>query len=224
MNKDKLFVYLKQQKTSELIKLLDACYDCMKSVDIRHVFGDAESIILKESHDDGEDILKSVQKFMDDSLEGKYYAPFDINSKNCMDVPEETDMWFEKLGELLTESSRLSAQGDHIHAVKCFQILFELMDKLGEEEIVFGDEVGMWMLPIKEEPCIKAYFKSAAAILEPEEYVKSVLPVIHYDSPLFMKKAYKKSIDAANKKQKALLEITIARLNIKTNQKKQQRR
>ena len=38
MNKDKLFSYLKRQKSSELIKLLDDCYSCMKSRDIRNVF------------------------------------------------------------------------------------------------------------------------------------------------------------------------------------------
>lgn len=213
MNKDKLFSYLKRQKSSELIKLLDDCYSCIKSRDIRNVFGHIENTFLKELHDDGKDILKDVQKFMDDSLKGTYYAPFDINSKNFMDVPEETDMWFEKLGELLTESSRLSTQGDHIHTVKCFRILFELIDKLGSEEIVFADEAGMWMLPIKEEPCIKAYLKSAAAILEPEEYVEAVLPVIRYDSySSFINKAYEKSKSVANKKQQALLDDRIIQL------------
>ena len=216
MNKGKLFAYLEKQKSSELIKLLDDCYSCMKSRDIRNLFGDLEDKFLTESKCDGENILRNIRKFMEDSLNGVYYAPFDINSKNFMDVPEETDVWFEKLAEFLTESLHLSMQGNHAHAIQCFGILFELINKLGSEEIVFADEAGMWMLPIREEPCIKAYLESAAVILEPEEYVNAVLPIIYYDShSSFINKAYETAQHLANKTQRALLDEKINQLNIR---------
>lgn len=178
MNKEKLFAYLEKQKPSEVMKLLDDCFSCMKSRDIRNVFGHLEEIFLTELKIDGELVLENVRKFMEDSLNGVYYAPFDINSKNYMDVPEETDMWFEKLGELLIESSHLSKQGNHVYAVQCFGILFELINKLGSEDIAFADELGMWMLPIREEPCIRAYLESAASTLDPDDYVKAILRVL----------------------------------------------
>ena len=210
---------MKHQKPSELIKLLDDCYGCMKIRDIKNVFGHIEDKFIKKSSGDGKAILKKVQKFQKDSLQGVYYAPFDINSKNFMDVPEETDMWFENLAEFLTESSRLSMQGDHVNAVKCFEILFELIDKMCDE-IVFADELGIWMLPIKEEPCITAYFKSAAAILNPEEYAKAVLPVIRQDSySSFCNKAYAKAKSSANKQQKIVLEESIAHNKVRISEK-----
>jgi len=188
MNKEKLFTYLKEQPASELLELLDACYCHMKTGEIQSVFGDLEDKFLAEAPSDGEEILNSVQKFIAASLNGDYYAPFDINSKNFMNVPEETDMWFEKLAELLTESLQLSQQGDHISAVKCFGALYELIDTvMASGELVFADELGMWMLPIRQEPCIKAYLESAAAILEPEEYVEVVdqlSAVIHIQEAL----------------------------------------
>lgn len=218
INKNKLFDYLKRQKISELIELLDNCYDCMKASQIRQVFGHIENAFLKESLGDGEDVLKAVNKFMDDSLKGIYYSPFNINSKNFMDVPEETDLWFEKLAELLTESKRLSTQGDHVNAVKCFGVLFKLINKMeSEDEIVFADELGRWMLPIEEEPCINEYFKSAAAILEPEEYVNAVLLVIRYNRHSSLtNKVYEKAKRAANKKQKLLLEDKMIQQQIRT--------
>jgi hypothetical protein len=211
MDKNKLFKYIKHQKPSELIKLLDDCYSCMRARDIQSIFGHIENKFLKKAPNAKKNILNDVQKFLNDSLKGIYYAPFNINSKNFRDVPEETDMWFDKLGELLIASSQLSIQGDHINAVKCFGILFELINKMESgEEIVFADELGMWMLPIKEEPCITSYFKSAAAVFEPEEYVNAVLPVIRYDShSSFKNKAYEKAKRAANKKQKIVLEEKI---------------
>jgi len=220
MDKNKLFKYIKtHQKPRELIKLLDDCYSCMKIRDIKNVFGHIEDKFIKKSNGDGKAILKKVQKFQKDSLQGVYYAPFDINSKNFMNIPEETDMWFENLAEFLTESSRLSMQCDHVNAVKCFEILFELIDKMCDE-IVFADELGIWMLPIKMEPCITAYFKSAAAILNPKEYAKTVLPVIRQDScASFCNKAYEKANRAANTQQKIALEENIIRNNIRVSQK-----
>jgi hypothetical protein len=96
--------------------------------------------------------------------------------------------------------------------------LFTLIDKLGDDEIVFADELGMWMLPIEEGPCIKAYCKSAAAIFGPEDYVKAVLPVIRDDSYSgFSNKAYEKAKSVANKSQKTLLDEQIIKHGIKTS-------
>ncbi len=217
MNKDKLFSYLKRQKLNVLIKLLDDCYHCMKTQNIRDVFGHIEDQFINKSAGNGKAILKKIQKFKEDSLQGVYYAPFNINSKNFMNIPEETDMWFENLGDFLTESSQLSTQDDHLNAVKCFGILFELIDKM-DDEMVFADELGIWMLPIQLEPCIRAYFKSAATILNEEEYAKAVLPVLRQDSySSFCNKAYEKAKRAANKQQKAALEENIAKNKVRTN-------
>ncbi len=207
MDKNKLLNYLKRQEPAELIRLLGNCLDCMKTQDIRDVFGSIESKGLKETPSDGSSVLKKAQQFFSDSLKGVYYAPFNKNSKNFRDIPEETDRWFEELAELLMESSQLSVQGDHRHAVKCFALLFELSDKLGSDEIVFAEELGMWMLPIEEEPCIRVYIKSAAAILEPEDYVKMVLPLIHSDShSSHINKTYEKARKFADKQQQKLLD------------------
>lgn len=221
MDKDKLLNDLKRQEPAELIELLENCLHCMKTRDIRHVFGSIENKFLRETSRDGNRVLKKAQKFFNDSLKRVYYAPFNMNSKNFSDIPEETDRWFEELAELLTESSQLSAQGDHRHAVKCFGLLFELMNKLGSDEIVFAEEVGMWMLPIEGEPCIQAYIQSAAAILEPEDYVETVLPLIHADShSSFINRAYEKAKNFANEKQQRLLEEVVMKKQKKSERAK----
>lgn len=132
MNRDQLFEYLKKQDINTLIKLLQDCYDIMSTQKIRDVFGHVENKWMEKSAIslDGKKTLEAVRKFQEESLAGKYYAPFDINSKNYMDVPEETDMWFEKIGDLITDSLQLSSQNDHVHAVQCFQILYELVDQM----------------------------------------------------------------------------------------------
>jgi hypothetical protein len=208
MDKNKLFNFLKRQRPSKLIRLLNVCYDCMSAQEICDVFGAIENKLIKLPIV-AKSLLNKIRKFRSESLQGKYFAPFDVNSKNFMEIPKETDAWFEKLGKLLTESSQLSKQGDHINAVKCFRILFELVDKLGSVDIVFADELGMWMLPIRVEPCLRTYFRSAAAILEPEEYVDAVLPIILYYNSSGMSTAYESAKRSANERQEALLDEKI---------------
>jgi hypothetical protein len=219
MNRDKLFAYLKQQDANVLLGLLGNCFDAMSMQNIRDVFYHLEDKFVSQFPTDGNTVLENIQTFQKKSLQGDYYAPFDINSKNCMDIPEETEMWFEKLAELLLECTRLSAQGDHTIAVECFNKLFELMDQMesGNDEIIFADEYGMWMLPIYKKQYIKAYLESSAKILNPEEYVETILPLLSRDSrESCHNKIYENAIRTANTKQKTLLDEHIIKNKIKT--------
>lgn len=218
MNKKRLFDYLKNQDSSMLVRLLEDCYDCMKTQQISEVFSRLEKEMFKKnSLIDAELLLQEAEKFNNESRQGVYFAPFNINSKNYMDIPEETQIWFEKLGDLLTESTLLSQQNQHQQTVRCFSILYKLIeDPLLSEQIVFADEVGMWMLPIKEEPCIKAFLTSAAAVLEPQKFVEIALQMINYDRrSSYMYNAYNKALSVANEAQKILLEEELIRQNVR---------
>ena len=189
----------------------------MNAADIRNVFGDLEDKFMAQLKSNSHDVLNDIHEFIDDSLNGVYYAPFDINSKNCSHIPEETDLWFEKLAEYLTECSHLSKQGQHQYAVQCFGLLFELIEQLGSDDIVFADEYGMWMLPIREEPCIEVYIVSAAAALSRDKYVQVILQLLDYDKPSFMNKVYEKAARISSKEQMSLLTEKVIELNIRTS-------
>jgi len=217
MNKKHLFAFLEDQDSPTLLRFLGAAYDAMNT-DQRHaVFGRT----LKKTKPPpvhGQSLLKEVKQFQRDSLAGKYYASFDINSKNFMHVPEETRAWFERMGDLLAGSVRLSQQGDHIQAVACFGILYQLVDTMESgAEIVFADEYGDWMIPGDRKPRIAAYLASLAATATPEEYAAAALPLIRDDShKSFSNKTYNTAIRAANKAQKAHLKSEVQRLKIPT--------
>ncbi len=109
MNKARLFDYLKHQDPETLIQLLEKCYDSMRIQQIDEVFGHLNNQLFNmPSPQDGKLLFEEVRKFRDDSLQGVYYAPFDINSKNYMNVPEETDQWFDKLGDLRVQLQKRS--------------------------------------------------------------------------------------------------------------------
>ena len=217
MNKKQLFAFFRQQDAQVLLQFLDAAYEEMTIDQREAVFGQT----LRQTeplHVDGASLLTQVRQFQSDSLARKYYAPFDINSKNFMHIPEETNAWFEQLGDLLTDSARLSQQGDHTDAVACFQILYDLVEALCRgDEIVFADEYGTWMIPVDERKVIPAYLASLAATTTPEAYTAAALPLIRRDSvESFTMKTYAAALRAADKTQKVHLKAEVKRLQIRT--------
>jgi hypothetical protein len=217
MDKDLLFQFFSTQPVSVLLEVLGAAYDQLDRAQRQAVFG-THIQKLPPPTVDGDELLSDIEKFRDDSLAGHYYVPFNINSKNYMHVPEETEEWFERLGELLAASERLTWQGDHLHAVVCFGILYELIGALEYgKEIVFGDEIGSWMIPGEEKKFIVAYLKSLAAISTPETFTAGAVPLIKRDSGhSFADQVYVSSIDVANPEQKAHVEAELQRLKIRT--------
>ena len=215
MNKEQLFAFFQQQDSPDLLRFLDAAYEAMSTAQREEVFGKAVRK-AKPLHVAGPSLPEEAQKFRRDSLAGKYYAPFAINSKNFSHVPEETRAWFDRLGDLLTDSARLSQQGDHTHAVACFRILYELVETMcSGAEIVFADEYGTWMIPVDERKIIPAYLASLAATATPEEYTAAALPLIRRDSiESFTNKTYAAALRAADRAQKTHLKAEVERQRI----------
>ncbi len=120
MDKERLFQQLQQQDNAVLLELLDDAYEGMDTNQRRQVFSHLFTRI-PPAFIDGNHLLEGIQKFDKDSRAGEYYAPFNVNSKNFMDIPEETEAWFEQLGDFLQDSCRLTEQGEHEQAIACFQ-------------------------------------------------------------------------------------------------------
>jgi len=217
MNKENVFAFLRSQKPRVLLDFLEAAYDEMNTEQRWEVFDKAVKK-AKPPAVDGEALLDEVKQFQRDSLARVYYAPFDMNSKNFTHVPKETRQWFERLGDLLSEIARLSRQGDHVRAVPCFQVLYELVEAMTNgEEIVFADEYGTWMIPVDEKKIIAAYLASLAATSTPEENAAAALPLVRRDSiESFSKETYSAALRAANKTQKAHLKAEVERQRIPT--------
>ena len=217
MNKTQLFEFLKTYDPSALLRLLSAAYDAMGHDQRQAVFGRLAKT-QPPAQVDGEVLLGEVEEFRRESLAGVFYAPFEINSKTWTHVPDETKEWFERLGDLLQASAQLTTQGDHLHAVVCFGVLYELIHVMERgEEIVFGDEIGSWMIPGDEKQTIAAYMTSLAATATPDEFAVAALPLIQRDSwQSFTTQAYASAVRVANESQRTHLETEIQRQKVKT--------
>ena len=181
--RSQLFDILKRQKKSVLLDLLERSYDEMEPKQQRAVFG-ALTKKPPTAKVKAAALLEEVEQFRRDSLAGKYYQSFMINSKNWTHIPDKMDEWFDRLGDLLKDTSKLTGQGDHAEAVACFDRLFALIEAMesGDKEIVFGDELGSWVIPVREEVWVAGYLISLAVTTTPDEFVAKAIPLIRRDS------------------------------------------
>jgi hypothetical protein len=216
MNKEHIFHFLSTQDVPKLLDLLSLAYDELDTYQRRVIFGKfLPKIPPAPVH--GKALLAEIREFSRKSHSGYYYAPFDINSKNFMNVPEETEEWFEELGGFLKASMQLTSQGEHSDAVMCFRELFALIDKVEDgDEIVFGDEIGSWMIPGDEKAYHTAYFTSLASISTPEEFTEAAIPLVKRDSwQSLAAQAYDSAIRVSTDKQRNLLKAEVKRLKIR---------
>ena len=217
MDRHQLFESLAKEAPTVLLKLLERAYEELKIDQRRSVFGKYLSTLPPEPVE-GEELLSAIEVFQQSSLAGEYYAPFAINSRNWSYIPEDTKAWFEKLGDYLQASQQLTEQGEHLYAVACFDILYALVATMEDGEgIVFGEEIGGWMIPGDEKAYIKAYLTSAAATRNPQEFTETAIPLIRRDSwQSLAKRVYKTAIHIADPAQRAHLEAEVRRQEIRT--------
>lgn len=117
--KEQLFTFLKKESKLGLLELLEEAFDEMPVKIRRSVFGDLMDK-LRCSKIEGMNLLKEVNSFKRKSNNGDFYAAFNINSKNYMHVPEETEEWFDRLGDFLNAACELSKKKDHSNAISEF--------------------------------------------------------------------------------------------------------
>lgn len=216
MNEEQLFKFLKEQPSNTLLDLLNKAYAVMNTNERRIVFGSVvEKIPLTSIN--SKELLNQVKAFYEDSLAGKYYAPFEINSKNFADIPEETQEWFQVLVDLMEDVTRLTKKEEHALAIEGFGLLYKLIDKMEMGEIVFADEVGSWMIPADESKFILAYLTSLACIADAPGFTAVVLSLIERDSfQSFSKDVYNVALKVANKQQQAYLKAEVKHQKIRT--------
>ena len=58
--------------------------------------------------------MKEILKFDMSSRDHGFYAPFDIDSKNFMEVREETEDWCSRMAKLIEATVKISKAADRV--------------------------------------------------------------------------------------------------------------
>ena len=131
--------------------------------------------------DRNEDLVAEVKQFEKESLAGKYYDSFDVNSKNYMDVSMGTRAWFSDFRRLFQRCVANAKVVEPMRLRDAFDTLFGLLDHIDEchdDVIFFADEGGSWQVGLDWREVLPAYFKCLSACAEPQEYAARVVAVV----------------------------------------------
>lgn len=211
-----LFQAIKKLKKEQVIQLLESSFINMERKEQRSVFGKLYNEITKKDRTP-ESLLKDIEDFYQKSMNGHYYSSFMMNSKNFSNVPEETEEWFDELSDKLDFTSKLVAEEQYVTALKCFKILYELIERMGNgENIVFADELGDWMIHAKTDYVQNHIIALSHTLETTEEYVEILIPMIKMDSYFSLyNKVYQKVKKHATKEQLSAINKEVKSLSIR---------
>ena len=123
-------------------------------------------------------ILEDVEAFRDDSLAGLYYESFNVNSRNFMDMSQETTNWIEYFERLINRCIKQCRNGEYVQTQKAFKILFDLLDEIdtGSDTIIFfADEAGSRQVGVEWEEVLPCYFTALADVAKPKHFAQDVI-------------------------------------------------
>ena len=164
----------------------------------------------------GESVIAELEKFREDSINGRYYAPFDIDSKNFTYVPNETEEWFDRLGDFFNAATLLVEKGEFSIAVAAFEIICELVDIMESgDEIVFADEYGSWMIPVREDECVAAYLKAISSVENAVGFANEAIELLKRDrQENFTLKVYDAAMKVGHPDQKIAFASKVEKLGL----------
>ncbi len=214
VNEKIIFEIFKKLRKSELIEYLKSSFYEMDDRQRRDVFLKLQNSIVNKSIKPKE-LYSKIFEFHKKSNDGAYYAPFDINSKNFMHIPNETDEWFSELSYYLDETSKLVEKKEYGIANKCFEKLYESIEEMENGEVVFADEYGTWMISTRLD-YDNFYIFSLSQTEDENNFLEKVAPLLRRDSyESFSNKIYSKIRKTANSKQFGKVQEEIKSKNIK---------
>ncbi|OHD19173.1 MAG: hypothetical protein A2086_14755 [Spirochaetes bacterium GWD1_27_9] len=201
MEKKLLIKILKKQKKDDLIKLLMTSFDNLSLSDQFQIFNEIyqKGLISKNNVNK---IVNDIKIFYKESLSKEYYAPFDINSKNYMIIPEKTKIWCNKMADYYKKTIYLTNKCRHNLALECYDMLYYLENNMCEE-IVFADELGSWMIPINQSEIMPKYVESISRVCKPEDFKNRIINLMEIDNYSFNKlSVYNEAIKIGTLEQK----------------------
>ena len=154
-------------------------------------------------------LLDEVQKFHVDSLAGRYFEDFEVNSRNCTEQSRGTDAFIAQFKRLLRECISAADSGQYEVARQAFELLFGLLRHIDEghdDVIFFADEGGSWQLGAEWRSVFAAYFPCLAKTAAAADFASIVDQMIEdfarHDRPQYLRSAHA----VANAAQRVALE------------------
>ena len=148
-------------------------------------------------------LIEDVKKFYSESHDGRYFEPFDANSKNYMEHSRGTDAFAAEFDRLLHQCVQAVGLQSGASVREAFEVLFRLLrhiDEAHDDVVYFADEAGSWQLGVNWRMVFPAYFRCLAESASPEEFARTVDQMIRafaeHERPLHLRTAHRVAPEA----------------------------
>jgi len=197
IDRDKLRVLIRRLDGDDLLVLLDRAIDLLPKTKLpRLIQGYARPEDLRPDPASPSGLLGATRRFHADSLHGRYYEDFNVNSRNYRQKSRGTQRWIAECKRLLALCLAAVEAGQLQETRGAFELIFNLLYLINERPdaiIFFADEHGAWQIGVYWDEVMPVWFRCLAASAPPEEYAGLVHAMIsyyvHYDSEKFMRAA-----------------------------------
>jgi hypothetical protein len=132
----------------------------------------ADYVRLRDVLTDGDtrpDLLQAIRQFHRDSLAGRYYQSFRVNSRNDTEKSRGTETFIAEHSRLVEACLRAEREGELETAAGGLGLLIDLMrevDECRDDIIFFADEGGSWQVGVLWERVLPAWFRSLSPTTE----------------------------------------------------------
>lgn len=128
------------------------------------------------------DLLRMVRQFHRDSLTGRYYQDFMVNSRNCMEKSRGTETFIAEHSRLVDACLRAEQSGELDTAAEGLGLLIDLMreiDRCERNVVFFADEAGSWQVGVHWDRVLPAWFRSLSPTTEAYEWAETVVDALN---------------------------------------------
>ncbi|MEF8731593.1 MAG: hypothetical protein V5B40_06690 [Candidatus Accumulibacter meliphilus] len=186
------------RRSGDLLIIAERAIELLPQAKLKGLVGDYAHVDdLAEASATAKALLDEVQTFHADSLAGRPFEDFAVNSRNCTEHSRGTDAFIAEFKHLLRGCIGAADSGQFELARQTFERLCRLLryiDEGHEDVIFFPDEGGSWQLDIDWRNVFAAYFLCLPETVTAADCATSVDQIIEdfakHDRPQYRRTAH----------------------------------
>lgn len=128
------------------------------------------------------DLLRAIREFHRESMAGRYYQSFNVNSRNCVEKSRGTEIFIAEHSRLVDACLRAERAGDLETAAEGLELLIGLMreiDRCERDIVFFADEAGSWQVGVLWDRVLPAWFRSLSPEMDAHEWAETVVDALN---------------------------------------------
>lgn len=128
------------------------------------------------------DLLHTIRRFHRESVGGRYYQDFNVNSRNFMEKSRGTETFIAEHSRLIDACLKAHLAGEVETVREGLRLLIDLMvrvDRCEDDIIFFADEAGSWQVGVDWKKVLPVWFRSLSPGADPYDWAEEVIDALN---------------------------------------------